>query len=687
MPFPWVALAISAAFTFLGALLTPRKKSKDAGLNAFDVPTATEDRPKPVWVGTVRHKSANCIWYGDYSAKPIKNKVGILGIIASLGSALLSRQVIGYSYFLGIQLCLGWGELDAITRIALNDKEAWTGSIKDGSITINKPTLFGSADEVGGTGGFQATVVVYPGDGTQDADPYVVAKSGASPAYKRDILMVFKGLTTGGAYVGDQASFPNIEIDARRCPNQLAVTGDKHIIDTHDANPVCALYELMTRERNEFGGGYSPAQFDLDNWREAAETVYTEGLGISRMFDSNGDVEGIIEDYLNLIDAVININMTTGKFELALARFDYDPETIIEIGEDDVIEVLSYKHGTWIETSNEAKLSFIDRTDNFVSKPIAAQDGANSSGQAEVRSITTSIEGISNPTVANKMIWRELKVISTPLATIKLKLTRRGFDMRGGGVFKWVGGARYGVTSMIFRITEIDPGTVSSNAVEVSGIQDIFAIGSTAYNPPIGTGWTPPVTTASNITVEDIYEQPYLFHQTDATKAFTVAAPANTAQLSYDLYTHEGALAYVERLSSIPFTPTGVLNGDYASVAYDTAGSLVVTAGFGMDDLPDTVTPAEIVAGTSGLLMINGEILAYESYTIVGDDYIFDGVWGGLLDTILNYHTDGDRVWFISEGIGLDPTIYTDGATVSAKLASIGSAGAVPLASCTEITL
>lgn len=686
MPFPFLALAISAAFTFLGQLLTPKNKKKAETLDQFDVPTATEDRPKPLFVGTVRHKSPNCIWYGDYSAKAIKNKVSALGAIASLGAALLTKQIIGYKYMLGIQLSLGWGTLDEITQITLNDKIAWTGSASTGTITIDKPDMFGTAEEASGNGGFQARVAIYPGNGSQDADPYVVAKSGATPAYRNDILLVMQGLVSGGAYVGNSPSFPEISVDVRRCPNQLGVTGGKHVIDSKDANPICALFEIMTREKNQFGGGYSPVQFNLANWIAAAEILHDEGLGVSRMFDQTGDVEGIMNDYLQLIDAVININFTTGKFEIALARFDYDPDEILEIGDDDIVEVTSYKRGSWIETYNEVKLSYTDRTQNFESIPIAAQDIANAAGQVEVRATTTKIEGLSNPTTANKALWRELKVVSTPLATIGLKINRIGFALYPGAVFKWVG-TRYGVAGMIFRVTEIDGGTINSNTIDIKAVQDIFALGSTAYLPPAESTWTPPTFDPANITVERIIEQPHFFHGTDNTRVFTVARPANGAQLGYDLYTFQGSDPYNAKAFTQGFTATGVLAADYESTPYNVSSELIVTPDWGMEDLPDVVTPDEIALGQKGILLINNEIFAYESWALSGDDYVFNGVWGGLLDTVLGSHTTADRVWFLSEGIGLDPTNYIPATLVTAKLTSIAFTGTLPIASATAITI
>jgi hypothetical protein len=267
------------------------------------------------------------------------------------------------------------------------------------------------------------------------------------------------------------------------------------------------------------------------------------------------------------------------------------------------------------------------------------------------------------------------------------KINRKGFALYGGAVFKYVG-TQYGIAGMIFRTTEVDTGNLNANTIEIKAVQDIFAIGATAYLPPDGGGWEPPVLTATNITVERAMEQPYLFHETDSTRIFTVAAPANGAQLGYNLHTHAASDPYSLKLPGTPFTPTGTLQASYTSSAFDTTGTLTITPTSGMEDLPDAVLPSEITAGTRGLLLIGDEILAYESYTIDGSgDYVFDNVWGGLLDTVLGTHVTGDRVWFFSEGLALDPTEYASGATVKAKLASIGAEGALAIASCTELTV
>lgn len=677
MPFPLVSVlisaAISAGLTLLGGLLAPKPKA--ARPDEVQVPTATEDRIKPYFVGTVRHKSPNAIWYGDFSTKKIRQG----GI-----SWLAGNPVVGYRYFIGIQLDLGWGLVDALRRVEIGGKEAWTGTVTSGNFTIDKPELI-SSDTI--KNGFQATGVFYPGNGSQVADPYVDSKvTGNIPSYKNDAIIVFKGLSSGGAYIGNAATFPEISFDLSRYPNTLGVTASKHIIDTFDANPVCALYEFMTRSDYEFGGGFSESQFNLTNWRAVAETIQAEGIGCSQIITSDTDVKTIIEDYLKLIDGVINVNMETGLFEIVLARYDYDPDTIPHFTDDDFLEI-SFTRGSWSETTNEVKLSYVDRTEDYADRIAAAQDSASAAGNLEVYAQTIDIPGISNPTVANAKVWQELKAVSIPLGRLNGKMNREGFELAGASVFKW-SSDKYGVDSMVFRVAEASDGGLGEDAIELKCVQDVFALGETAFNAPGGSGWVEPTTDAVVVTEQAIYEQPYHFHETDNHRIFTVAAPASGAQQSYDLYTKLSTEAtFIERSVDQDFTPLGTLESAYTSVVYETGGLLIVTPVDGMGELPAAVTPDEIAAG-QGLILINNEILAYESYTVdIDGNYVFDNVWGGLLDTILASHDLGDNVWFISEAIGLDETNYAAGVTVNARLLSNAPGGQVPIGSATTITL
>lgn len=73
----WVQIALLVISTIITILLAPKPaKPKPASLDDFDIPTADPSRPIPVVFGTVHITGANCVWYGNLNADPIKEKGG-----------------------------------------------------------------------------------------------------------------------------------------------------------------------------------------------------------------------------------------------------------------------------------------------------------------------------------------------------------------------------------------------------------------------------------------------------------------------------------------------------------------------------------------------------------------------------------------------------------------------------------
>lgn len=71
----WIGLfVVSYAIV---ALTAPKvEPPKAAGIDEFQAPTASEDRPIPVLFGSREIKGANIVWYGDLKVSPIKKKSG-----------------------------------------------------------------------------------------------------------------------------------------------------------------------------------------------------------------------------------------------------------------------------------------------------------------------------------------------------------------------------------------------------------------------------------------------------------------------------------------------------------------------------------------------------------------------------------------------------------------------------------
>lgn len=122
MVYWYVLLAIQIALFVLAELLRPKpelENAKPASLGDFQFPTATEDRYIPIAWGTVRQKGPNVVWYGDLRQVPITEKVKT-GLFSS------ERIIKGFKYYLGMQLVLCRGEVDALLAVTVGDVDVYS---------------------------------------------------------------------------------------------------------------------------------------------------------------------------------------------------------------------------------------------------------------------------------------------------------------------------------------------------------------------------------------------------------------------------------------------------------------------------------------------------------------------------------------------------------------------------------
>lgn len=99
-------------------------------------------------------------------------------------------QTVGYKYYLGMHQILCHGPIDAITRITVDDREAWAGYNEGGPAVVNRPSLFGGDGREGGVSG---TIDIEMGHAAQGQNGYLVSKLGALiPAYRRVVGAVFR---------------------------------------------------------------------------------------------------------------------------------------------------------------------------------------------------------------------------------------------------------------------------------------------------------------------------------------------------------------------------------------------------------------------------------------------------------------------------------------------------------------
>jgi len=105
------------------------------------------------------------------------------------------KQTVGYKYYLGMHMINVHGEIDAVLRISVDDREAWSGSVANGSVFINQPDLFGGESREGGIVG---TVDVVPGSQTQVQNSYLVQQLGSTvPAFRGVAALILRQVYLG----------------------------------------------------------------------------------------------------------------------------------------------------------------------------------------------------------------------------------------------------------------------------------------------------------------------------------------------------------------------------------------------------------------------------------------------------------------------------------------------------------
>lgn len=242
-----------------------------------------------------------------------------------------------------------------------------------------------------------------------------------------------------------------------------------------DADPMEVLYDIIT---NDWGKvAFPTAQIDTASWQACSNTLKSEQHGYSRCHFDTEDAKRVVGDILAQLGGVMYQEPTNGKLVVKLIRKDYVigllPTFTPTSG---ILRAESFQHGSWQNITNGVDLSYVDRSADYATRMIPARNSGNAAGQANRnRPFPISYPGISNATLAANVAMRELAVVSQPLAKGRFAFDRRASNLRPGDAFRVQNWSELGITSMIFRVVNIDLGNQFDSDVLVDVIQDQWA--------------------------------------------------------------------------------------------------------------------------------------------------------------------------------------------------------------------
>ena len=88
------------------------------------------------------------------------------------------------------------------------------------------------------------------------------------------------------------------------------------------------IHECLTH--TDWGMQLPATKLDLDSFKAAADTLFSESFGMSIMWVQQATIEDFINGVLNHIAATLSPNPLTGKLRLKLLRNDYDIDNLPE---------------------------------------------------------------------------------------------------------------------------------------------------------------------------------------------------------------------------------------------------------------------------------------------------------------------------------------------------------------------
>ncbi len=676
----FLTLALWALSFAATALLAPRPRvenAKAAELGDFGLPDTEEGTPVPLFWGRVRMRGPKVLWYGDLEARPITQKVKT-GLFSS------KRVTVGHEYFVGIHF--GFGLLSSSSagvrflKIWSDEDVIWQGDVTPVStgtaVQINEPELYGGRES---GGGFISTVRLHSGNTGQTVNSYlagVVPDSSLLPAYRGLAHAVFEK-----ANVGEQPSVRALSFEVEHIPTALGLGA---VNSEGDVNPAEVLWDILTSDWGRLD--IDPSLIDIASFTAAGNTLATEENGISIQVANPNDARDVIQEVLTQIDGLLYEEPGTRRIFLRLIRDDYSIPSLPVFNESNVIEVVKYSVSTWAETTNQVRIVFDSRAEDYNDKTAFAQDMANINAQEEVRSAEFNYPGVKTATLANQLVARELNLLSIPLTTMRLNTNRDGANLRPGDVlvFNW---PDFGVDGLVMRVQRFDLGQLENGRIAVDLIQDRFAVSHTVYSDPPTTQFVPPVTDATPVQRQDLLEMPRWVglqavaaeevNSADNSRLMYLAAPpappaGGVPMVDYDAQVSDDNVSFSTDLEDVAFADSALVAQAYPADtdAYDTTQGLVLKAVSDTSLLTNIVLQDDIAVRGQNLLLVGQEIIAYESFVDNGDGtFTLQNVWRRLLDTVPASHAVDEVVWFLTD-LGLESlsaTVFEQGDTVDVR--------------------
>jgi hypothetical protein len=447
----------------------------------------------------------------------------------------------------------------------------------------------------------------------------------------------------------------------------VIVTDLNTSITTPDMNPAHILRECLTDP--DWGMGYQDSDIDDTTFIAAADTLFSEGMGISILWESQSSIEEFVKLIVKHIDAALYVDNSTGKFVLKLIRNDYSVGSLITLNEDNIDKISDFSRPQFGELTNSVTVTYWDAV---TGKDATLTISDSALAQMQNCTINAAIQypGFTNASIASRVAQRDLKTLSTPLASCTIYANKDAAVLNIGKTFKltW---PDYDLTDVVMRVTGIAYGDGKSNRIRLQCVEDVFSTPSTAFIPYVPPAWTDPSQPPVAATIREVFETPYLELvqilgqdiidgklTTEPNLGYLgIAAAKPASEINARIFTDNGA-GYLER-GNLDFSPSALLNGAITQQ----------TTTFPIDNGKSLTL---VVIGSWA--EIDNEIVCV---TALSDISIT--IKRGCLDTLPATHADNAPILFWDNYGDGDQIEYVTSDSINVKLCTVTGMGQLPL--------
>jgi len=644
----WFTLALFIVSFLITALLAPKPEFENARADQLDsvqFPQASENSPIPLVLGRVRMNGPNTLWYGDFQAVPITQKVKT-GLFSS------KRVIIGHTYYLGLDMGLCLGPNVDLREIYIDEELAWSGNtsgVNEVNITISSGALFGGYKK---GGGWISTGKFYGGDFTQGVDAYLESQVGVGnvPAYNGLSHIVFNK-----AKIGESAQLRKMAFVLESYTNALGLPDNGTCNGGNDMNVAEAIYQILIDGWR--GLGVNSDDIDIPALVAVGTILHAEQNGCSILVTSESEGKRLISELLRQIDGIMYQDPDSGKVTISLIRDDYVIDDLPIFDENDILEVKSFTRTSWDEVQSQVKVTFPQR-DRESEAVAISQDMAVIATIGRLRSTTLGFPFVYDATLANAIASRERSQRSVPLFRATLEVNRNANQLRPGQPFRF-SWPDYGIVDLVMRVQRFDLGSLTKGKIVIEAIQDRFALSDVVFANPQTSGWVNVVYSPVDIVLSRIVQMPRFFTSklvnpipSENYGTLCVASKPSNASTAYSVHVQEPGETVAEgslEPGDIFFQGSGLLTTAYSRSAgfVDGLNATGMSLNSVIGDFVGTTTTI-LKNGYVNIILVDDEFMAFETAIDGGSgNWTLSNIYRGLFGSQIADHAMGARVYSI----------------------------------------